>query len=467
LNFLIRFVFFVLTAHGPRGAEANNSLYVFRLNPTDGSMVLLNITGNKKDVINPAFSRYHPSLNVLYTCTEDIEENGQILAYKVHKTGELTKISQIDAGGTSTCYLTIDRAQKNLLAVNYWDSTLVVVPLSSETGEFTGPIKNIYDPKKGIKIKAALKKNGGCNHSNNDDSTIAERQKDPHSHALVLDPFVGCVAYVPDLGKDVVREFLYDKYNGAISMELNELPSGLSTGKPDGPRYLCFHPTYEIVYVVNELSSTIAVFSVDKDLLLEIAQARKENQDMHKFKNRSTLKLIQSVSTIPSAFPKKMSTCGRVCVHNSGNFVIVSNRGHESIAIFRVDRKSDSQGHLRRTGFFHTRGETPRHFKFDSSGQFLVVANQDSNTVAVFTFNQITGDIVFTGNEYRVPSPNFICSCPIVTNDADNENVSAINDYYAEEECLSSSLDGVLQTELQIANQKILELEKRLAILTS
>jgi len=117
--------------------------------------------------------------------------------------------------------------------------------------------------------------------------------------------------------------------------------------------------------------------------------------------------------------------------------------------------------------FFHTRGETPRHFKFDSSGQFLVVANQDSNTVAVFTFNQITGDIVFTGNEYRVPSPNFICSCPIVTNDADNENVSAINDYYAEEECLSSSLDGVLQTELQIANQKILELEKRLAILTS
>jgi len=221
-------------------------------------MVLLNITGDKKEVINPAFSRYHPRLNVIYTCTEDIENDGQILAYRVDKTGQLTKISEISAGGTSTCYITIDKAQRNLLAVNYWDSTLVVVPLSTETGEFVGPIKNIYDPKKGQKIIAELKKNGGCNHSNNDESTIAERQKDPHSHALVLDRFVGTVAYVPDLGKDLIREFLYDKKNGEILMELNALPSGMSTGMPDGPRYLCFHPTYDIVYVVNELSSTVS-----------------------------------------------------------------------------------------------------------------------------------------------------------------------------------------------------------------
>merc|ERR1712232_1154158 len=87
------------------------------------------------------------------------------------------------------------------------------------------------------------------------------------------------------------------------------------------------------------------------------------------------------------------------------------------IAIFRVERKGTKKGCIRRTGFYHTRGETPRHFKFDFSGQYLVVANQDSNTIAVFSFKLSTGEIVFTGNEYRVPSPNFICSCPIAADE--------------------------------------------------
>jgi len=424
-------------------------------------MVLLNITGDSKEVLNPAFSRYHPRLNVIYTCTEDIENEGQIIAYKVDKSGDLTKISQLSAGGTSTCYITIDRAQRNLLAVNYWNSTLVVIPLSPETGEFTGPIRNIYDPKQGKKVVAELKKNGGCNHSNNDASTIAERQKDPHSHALVLDPFVGTIAYVPDLGKDVIREFLYDKRNGAILMELNALPSGLSNGSSQGPTYLCFHPKFDIAYVVNELSSTIAVFSVDRALLEEIARAMKNKEPMIRFKNRSTLKLIQIVSTIPSAFPRNLNTCGRVCVHSSGNFVIVSNRGHESIAIFRVERKGTKKGCIRRTGFFHTRGETPRHFKFDYSGQYLVVANQDSNTIAVFSFKLSTGEIVFTGNEYRIPSPNFICSCPIAMNEStDEENSQTTSEGIF---VLPKQSEEELQTELQLAQKKILELERRLS----
>lgn len=458
-------------AHGPRGTESKLPLYIYRFNPSDGSMVLLNVTGDK-DVINPAFTRYHPSLNVVYTCTEDIECNGQIIAYSISSDGVLTKISQIDAGGTSTCYLTIDRAQRNLLAVNYWDSTLVVIPLSSETGEFSGPIRNIYDPKEGKKMLAAAKKNGGCNHSNNDESTISERQKDPHSHAIVLDRFVGTVAYVPDLGKDLVREFLYDKEKGAIAMELNALPSGLSTGKPDGPRYICFHPTYEIVYIVNELSSTIAVFSVDKALLKEIAQAAKNKEPMEKFKGRSTLRLIQSVSTIPNAFPTKMNTCGRVCVHKSGNYVIVSNRGHESIAIFRVDRKNGPRrGCLRQVGFFHTRGETPRHFQFDLSGQFIIVANQDSNTIAVFSFNISTGDIKYTGNEYRVPSPNFVCSCPMVVDDCneDDEDDGFVfpleigSTIVTQHIDTGTSNDELLKSELQLAREKIAELERRIS----
>jgi 6-phosphogluconolactonase len=196
-------------------------------------------------------------LNVVYTCTEDISENGRIIAYTVDALGNLNKISEVDAGGTSTCYLTIDRAEKNLIAVNYWDSTIVVVPISETTGEFTGPIRSKFDPKGGNRVIAAAKKDGGVNHSHNDENTIQMRQKDPHSHAIVLDPYFGRIAYVPCLGKDVIREFFYDKESGSIQKELNSLPSGMRSGQADGPRYLVFHPKNDMMYVVNELSSTV------------------------------------------------------------------------------------------------------------------------------------------------------------------------------------------------------------------
>ena len=106
--------------------------------------------------------------------------------------------------------------------------------------------------------------------------------------------------------------------------------------------------------------------------------------------------------------------------HASRTFVVVSNRGHESITIFRVKQgrgggrgsKADAaRGTLTKIGFFHTRGETPRHYQFDRTGQFLIVANQDSDTIAVFSFNLTSGKIRYTSNEYHIPSPNFICEC--------------------------------------------------------
>lgn len=161
------------------------------------------------------------------------------------------------------------------------------------------------------------------------------------------------------------------------------------------------------------------MFEVDRALVTEIATAADKREDMNRFRGRSTLRLIQSISTLPQAFPTTMNTCGRICVHRSGRFVIVSNRGHESIAIFRVKTKGPKRGELCAVGYYHTRGETPRHFQFDQSGQYLIVANQDSDSIAVFTFNLSSGEIKYTGNEYRIPSPNFICCCPIHQEDDD------------------------------------------------
>jgi len=435
-------------------------------------LLFCEITKLVKLVLNPSQNR----LNILYTCTEDIEENGQIIAYEVGCDGELKKMSSIDAGGTSTCYLTIDRDQKNLLAVNYWDSTIVTIPLSTETGDFAGSISSKYDPKGGKSMVAALKKNGGVNHSHNDESTIQQRQADPHSHALVLDPYVGCMAFVPCLGKDLVREFFYDRVEGKIKHELNVLPSGRSNGHADGPRYIEFHPKYNTMYVVNELSSTVAVFHVNKDLIREINKAANNGESLERFKGKSTLTLVQSIASIPNAFPNKLNTCGRLCLHKSGRFVLVSNRGHQSIAIMRVKDRGASKGQLSIVGYFHTRGETPRHFKFDNSGQYLIVANQDTDNVAVFNFNQSSGEIKFTGNEYRVPSPNFVCCCTIHDEEAPNQicyssQVSETSETISEEESDGSTVSVIekkkLEDDLARALAEVNRLQASISILAN
>jgi len=195
-------------AHGPRGTEAKRSLYTYRLDPNDGQLVLLAVSSD--NVMNPAFSRFHSRKNVLYTCTESVAEAGEIVTWKVcSKTGLLTKLGSQSAGGTSTCYLTLDRECLNMLVVNYWNATIGVFGLDQGQGQVTD-LRFSYDPNEGRPMKARPDKH--VNHSKNDGSAQKERQADPHSHAVVLDSYYGRIAFVPDLGMDVIRQFLYDPH---------------------------------------------------------------------------------------------------------------------------------------------------------------------------------------------------------------------------------------------------------------
>jgi len=385
-------------AHGPRGRQAKNSMTVFRLNPSDGSLSTL--FAGESNCTNPAFLRWHPTENVLYGCTEDVKENGQIIAWRLDpQTGGLTKIDSADAQGTSTCFLTIDHDVKNMLVVNYWDATIGVLPLKADGTFGASRLTHVYDPKGSIKMQVSC--DNHVNHSINDASAQAERQKDPHSHAIVLDPCFGCVAYVPDLGRDLIRELYFDSKNGTLA-PITTTPSGLSRHGPEGPRYIEFHPELPVAYVVNELSSEVAVFVVDRQALEQI----KNNGPGGRTK--STLTLVQAVPTVPPQWKRTQNTCGRVAVHPSGRFVLCANRGHDSVAVFRVEGEAEIPGMLSEVGIFHTVGMTPRHFKFDPSGQWLLAANQDSNSVATFHFNTCSGELKFTGTQLQVDSPNFI-----------------------------------------------------------
>lgn len=398
-------------AHGPRGHEASRALRTYRLNIQDGTLTLLSVVPEGM-LHNPAFTRRHPHLNVVYTCTESVKQEGQIVTLALDgRTGALKQhCPPVGAGGTSTCFLTIHPSARRMLLVNYWDSTICTLELLQD-GK-VGRKLSSYDPKQGKPMKASS--DGHVNHSRNDEEAQAERQGDPHSHAIVLEPTSGTIAYVPDLGMDVIRQFHFDEETGVVT-PCGEIVSGVKAGMRGlGPRYITFHKDLHTCYVVNELSSQVAVFEYHPAVTTNIAKAcaHAASPDERKALLATaapTLTLVQTVSTVPEAFPGEMNTCGRVALHPSGDFVVTSNRGHDSVAVHRIHRDSKPAGLLTLAGIFHTRGETPRHFQFDKSGQWLLVANQDSNTCAVFAFNSSTGGLSYTGHTYSCQSPNFVC----------------------------------------------------------
>ena len=120
------------------------------------------------------------------------------------------------------------------------------------------------------------------------------------------------------------------------------------------------------------------------------------------------LEPIQTLSTIPGDVEEGFSTA-EIVAHPSGKFVYGSNRGHDTIAVFRVDQET---GILDRVENESTQGKTPRNFALDPTGQFLFAENQASDTVVIFKIDQETGELDATGDVIDVPSPVCIRMMP-------------------------------------------------------
>jgi 6-phosphogluconolactonase len=153
-----------------------------------------------------------------------------------------------------------------------------------------------------------------------------------------------------------------------------EIPPG------SGPRHFAFHPSGKYAYVCGEMTSTVHAMTYDAD--------------------KGVLKVIQSLSTLPNEV--KGNSTAETQVHPSGKWVYVSNRGHDSVAVFKVD---ESSGHLTAVGHQSTGGKVPRNFGIDPTGKFLIAANQNSNNVVVFKIDEKTGMPSPTGHEVQVPKP--------------------------------------------------------------
>ncbi|MFN2156109.1 MAG: lactonase family protein, partial [Anaerolineae bacterium] len=148
-----------------------------------------------------------------------------------------------------------------------------------------------------------------------------------------------------------------------------------------GPRHLAFHPNGEFAYVIGELQSTVMAVRLDA--------------------GSGTLEQLQTISTLPEGTDVD-NTCADVHISPSGRFLYGSNRGHDSIAAFRID---ETTGRLSSIGHTSTQGKTPRNFGIDPSGRFLLAANQDSDSIVSFRIDGQSGELSPTGEVTSVPMP--------------------------------------------------------------
>jgi 6-phosphogluconolactonase len=304
---------------------------------------------------NPSFLEIHPNGKFLYAVSED-GGAGSVSAYAIDTDkGDLKFLNERPSGGAGPCHVTIDHAGKNLLVANYGSGSASVIPIKPDgrLGELTGFAQH---------------------HGS---SVNPERQKEPHAHSINVsldDRF----AFVADLGIDKIMIYRLDIEKGTIVA--NSPPFAKIKGGA-GPRHFCFHPNGKYAYVINELDCTVTAFAYESD--------------------SGVLREIQTVTTLPNGF-NGSNTCAEVRVHPSGKFLYGSNRGHDSIVVYRIDQ---ADGKLALVEHEKADIKTPRNFNIEPTGKFCLVANQGSDSVVVFRIDQETGALEPTGHKIYIAKP--------------------------------------------------------------
>jgi 6-phosphogluconolactonase len=343
---------------------ASKGIYRFELDPATGKLTERTLVA---ETVSPSFLAIHPSHRYLYAVSEigDFggKKSGAIAAFALDpKTGDLKFLNRESSGGKGPCHLVVDAKGKHVLAANYGGGSVCVLPIDK-------------DGRLGKATAFVQHKGKGVN---------PERQEGPHAHSINLDT-ANRFAFVADLGLDKVLVYKFDATKGTLTP--NDPPAA-EVNPEAGPRHFAFHPDGKHAYVINELQSTITAFDYDPD--------------------QGTLKSLQTISTLPKNFKGKTTTA-EVVVHPSGKFVYGSNRGHDSIAIFTVDKQT---GKLTAAGHQTHKIKTPRNFVVDPTGTNLIVANQASDSLIVFRIDAKTGALTPVGNPVEVPKPVCIRMIP-------------------------------------------------------
>jgi len=307
---------------------------------------------------NPSFLAFHPTGPWLYAVNElleyDDESQGAVSAYAVNReTGELTLLNQKASGGGAPCHLVVDATGRCVLAANYFGGNTVVLPLSAD-----GALQDM-----------------SCLIQHTGSGPNQARQQEPHAHSVNLS-HDNRNAYVADLGTDRIWIFHFDPDQGQIAAATLDSAAGVAGG---GPRHLALHSSGRLAWSNNEMGNTIMGFRRDP--------------------RTGRLTMIQELSPLPDDFLGRSHTA-ECLLHPSERFVYVSNRGHDSIAAYRIA----DDGQLALIEIESSGGEEPRNFRFSPNGRWMLSENQNSNTVVVFRVED-NGGLTRTDTQISVGRP--------------------------------------------------------------
>lgn len=343
---------------GMAGPTGSVGIYVYEQDRASGELAL---RGTAAGVLNPSFLTLDPAGRFLFSVNEALERDGRpggaVSSFAIEGDGtRLRFISMRESGGGNPCHLSTDRSGRFLLVANHEQGRVGVLPIGPDGA--LDPLASIHQHE----------------------ATDPARHRQPHAHFVTPDP-QGRFVLATDTGIDRVLVYRLDPQTG--SLLLNDPPWG-ETHQGAGPRHLAFHPSGRYVYANGEADMTLTCFVYDGE--------------------SGALTPRQHVTTLPEGVSGRFSTA-QVVVEPRGRFAYVSNRGHDSIAIFAID---GATGLLTRLGNEPTRGRTPRNFQVDPAGRFLYAANQNSDTLVCFAVDGDTGALHATGHVVSVPAPTCV-----------------------------------------------------------
>jgi 6-phosphogluconolactonase len=316
---------------------------IFRLDTAKGALVPAGRATNVGEA--PSFLAFDPAAKFLFAANET--DPGRVRSFAINQTtGALTPINDVPAMGSTTAHLSTDRTGRWLLVANYG---------SDGIDPALGPLKQ------GTIASVPIGADGRLSPA----VDTREFGLGAMAHQIRSDPGNRFV-YVPLKGGPAVAQLVFDPATGRLKPNV---PPQAAAAAGAGPRHLDFHPTGRFAYVINELDMTMTAYTYDAKTGL--------------------LRELQIVPTLPAAADKVGASGADVHVHRTGRFLYGSNRGHDSIVIYRLgdDGRMTLVGH-------ETRGiKRPRNFTIDPTGTLMLVANQDAANVTVYRIDQSNGTL--------------------------------------------------------------------------
>lgn len=351
-------------AHQPYAPTEGKGIHVAKL-AKDGTITEIGAA----PILNPAVLIPHSNGSMLYAIVETIKSTGTVVQYEIGADKALSEKSTYYASGKSTCYLALSPTKDAAIVINYWDAIIDVCDVAADgtLGETVQSFKQLY------------RKPGQWRQVEQREDHWTNRQVGPHAHCAHF--WHGWV-FVPDLGENAVFQYRWDSDAKRLTPDvLIPFEAG------SGPRHMAMHPSLDICYVSNELFNTVCVAKLDASEP-EATKAR--------------LIPIQYESTLDNR--NQVSYVSEIKLSPDARFLYVSNRGDNSIAIFKVLE----DGQLERIDIVSTGGKFPRHFAITPCGKALIAANQDSSNLVLFARDVESGLIAPTGQTYDQPAPNYI-----------------------------------------------------------